>query len=260
MKTFKSIFIVILALSMALVSSWGISGGGYTPVIPAIPGSYLNSTDNTLTTDYMVPNQAMIRAYIAAHGGGGGGGVTLQGTTPGTADTGNLNISGTAIAGYFSGNGSLLTNLPPGLPSGGTVGQLVINTGSGTGSWQITAVAAGQPLLSGGVTTAPAYAGYTLSGTAGQTYTFPSTSKTLLATDGNAASSTYASGVTVANSTNASSYLGFFDAATGNITPKTNSAFTINASTGAHLVKSVIHSFYLFPDGALAASAPAAAP
>jgi hypothetical protein len=44
-------------------------------------------------------------------------------------------------------------------------------------------VAAGQPLLSGGVATAPAYAGYTLSGTAAQTYTFPSTSATLARTD-----------------------------------------------------------------------------
>ena len=44
-------------------------------------------------------------------------------------------------------------------------------------------VAAGQPLLSGGVATAPAYAGFTLSGTAAQTYTFPSTSATLARTD-----------------------------------------------------------------------------
>lgn len=44
-------------------------------------------------------------------------------------------------------------------------------------------VAAGQPLLSGGVATAPAYAGYTLSGTAAQTYTFPTTSATLARTD-----------------------------------------------------------------------------
>src|SRR5574343_159956 len=48
---------------------------------------------------------------------------------------------------------------------------------------RLAAVAAGQPLLSGGVTTAPAYAGYTFSGTAGQTYTFPSSSKTLMAID-----------------------------------------------------------------------------
>jgi len=48
---------------------------------------------------------------------------------------------------------------------------------------RIAAVAAGQPLLSGGLGTVPAYAGYYLSGTAGQTYTYPTTSKTLLAND-----------------------------------------------------------------------------
>ncbi|MEQ1934034.1 MAG: hypothetical protein ABL962_09165, partial [Fimbriimonadaceae bacterium] len=37
--------------------------------------------------------------------------VDLQATTPGAAQPGHLNISGTAIAGAFSGNGSLLSNL-----------------------------------------------------------------------------------------------------------------------------------------------------
>lgn len=45
-------------------------------------------------------------------------------------------------------------------------------------------VAAGQPLLSGGVATAPAYAGYTFAGTAAATYTFPAATKTLAANDG----------------------------------------------------------------------------
>lgn len=45
-------------------------------------------------------------------------------------------------------------------------------------------VAAGQPLLSGGLTTAPAYAGYTFAGTAAATYTFPTATKTLAANDG----------------------------------------------------------------------------
>lgn len=48
---------------------------------------------------------------------------------------------------------------------------------------KLAGVAAGQPLLSGGVATAPAYAGYTFSGTAGQTYTFPTTTATLARTD-----------------------------------------------------------------------------
>lgn len=37
--------------------------------------------------------------------------VNLQATTPGTAQTGHSNITGTSKAGFFSGNGSLLTNL-----------------------------------------------------------------------------------------------------------------------------------------------------
>jgi hypothetical protein len=45
---------------------------------------------------------------------------------------------------------------------------------------RIAAVAAGQPVLSGGAATAPAYAGYTFSGTAAQTYTFPSVTSTLV--------------------------------------------------------------------------------
>ena len=61
-------------------------------------------------------------------------------------------------------------------------------------------------------------------------YTNPST---FLPSGGNAASATYASGVTTANSINATSYLGFVESATGNLGLKTNSAFTINASTGA---------------------------
>jgi hypothetical protein len=50
---------------------------------------------------------------INASGGGGVGSyVNLQSTTPGTQQTGNLNISGTAIAGTFSGSGANLTNIP----------------------------------------------------------------------------------------------------------------------------------------------------
>lgn len=37
--------------------------------------------------------------------------VNLQATAPGTAQTGHSNITGTSKAGFFSGNGSLLTNL-----------------------------------------------------------------------------------------------------------------------------------------------------
>ena len=63
-----------------------------------------------------------------------------------------------------------------------TVGDLFYASSS-TAVTRLADVVAGQPLLSGGTTTAPAYAGYTFSGTGGKTYTFPADSKTLAPTD-----------------------------------------------------------------------------
>jgi len=61
------------------------------------------------------------------------------------------------------------------------VGDMIYG-GTGGTPMALADVAAGQPLLSGGITTAPAYAGYTFAGTAAQTYTFPAVSGTLVAT------------------------------------------------------------------------------
>lgn len=58
------------------------------------------------------------------------------------------------------------------------VGDLLYASGA-TALSKLAAVAAGQPLISKGVVTAPDYAGYTFSGTAAQTYTFPTTTSTL---------------------------------------------------------------------------------
>lgn len=69
------------------------------------------------------------------------------------------------------------------------VGDLVIGSTGGAPT-AYADVAAGQPFVSGGVAAAPKYAGWTLSGTAAQTYTFPTTSKTLMATDYSNAGST----------------------------------------------------------------------
>ena len=55
---------------------------------------------------------------------------------------------------------------------------------TGSSLTRIPDVAIGQPLLSQGVGVVPGYAGYTLSGTASQIYTFPTTTKTLAANDG----------------------------------------------------------------------------
>ncbi len=62
------------------------------------------------------------------------------------------------------------------------IGDLAYAT-STTAYGRLADVAAGQPLLSGGTSTAPAYAGYTFSGTSAKTYTFPTTTATLARTD-----------------------------------------------------------------------------
>ena len=54
---------------------------------------------------------------------------------------------------------------------------------STTAYGRLADVAAGSPLISGGVGSAPAYASYLFSGTSGQTYTFPTTTATLARTD-----------------------------------------------------------------------------
>jgi hypothetical protein len=74
----------------------------------------------------------------------------------------------------------------PSTASEPSVGSMIVvssfSSHSGVFSW-LADVAAGQPLLSGGTTTIPAYAGYTFSGTSGKTYTFPSDTATLCGTD-----------------------------------------------------------------------------
>lgn len=92
-----------------------------------------------------------------------------------TNQGGNDGIISWGAAATLSIGGSI------GLPVAGAIGDLLYGT-STTAFGRLADVAAGQPLLSGGVTTAPAYAGYTFSGTAAQTYTFPSTSGTLAKT------------------------------------------------------------------------------
>ena len=68
--------------------------------------------------------------------------VQLQGVTPGTAQTGNINITGTIIAGGFSGSGSGLTNLSATNLSSGTIASARI-TGSYTGITGTGALSAG---------------------------------------------------------------------------------------------------------------------
>lgn len=102
-----------------------------------------------------------------------------QGTEEFSIDkSGNVNIP--------SGSNFMINNIPIG---GGmtnpmtTAGDIIIGGASGTPT-RLADVAAGSPFISGGVGVAPAYASYVFSATASQTYTFPSSSKTLAANDG----------------------------------------------------------------------------
>ena len=68
--------------------------------------------------------------------------VLLQASSPGTAQTGNINISGTVIAGGFSGSGSGMTNLSANNLASGTVASARIS-GSYAGITGTGALAAG---------------------------------------------------------------------------------------------------------------------
>lgn len=73
------------------------------------------------------------------YGASAGTSVLLQGTSPGTPQTGNLNITGTAIATKFqtqdnaSGSSQSLT-IKSGNATGGNSGNLIIDTGTATGT------------------------------------------------------------------------------------------------------------------------------
>ncbi len=70
-------------------------------------------------------------ANVMASGGGGGGSfVTLQGSTPGTVDMGNLNISGTAVFGTAATTGDLTATGQTILGSGSDQTQVIIQANS----------------------------------------------------------------------------------------------------------------------------------
>ena len=62
--------------------------------------------------------------------GTGGSFVQLQGTTPGIAQSGNLNITGTAIAAFLQGDGSSITNINGGNIQGATVANAALTNSS----------------------------------------------------------------------------------------------------------------------------------
>jgi hypothetical protein len=174
-------------------------------------GALVPATDNA----YALGNSAGSQRWSDIFLGDGsvinfnGGDVTLtHGSNVLTLGGGNLALGSNSITGTGSlgatGAGKLTkiwtvdlesTNVPTigGLAANATgglvinpmtaVGDIIIGAGSGASTGKLVGVAAGQPLLSGGIGTAPAYAGYTFSGTGAATYTFPGATASLAKVD-----------------------------------------------------------------------------
>lgn len=170
--------------------------------VPATDNAYAlgDSTGSQRWSDLFLGEEAVINFYggditlthssnVLTLGGGnlalGANSLTLTGSVGATGagkatklwavdieSTNAPSVNGTAA----NATGGLITNPMT------AAGDLITGGASGVATGKIAAVTAGQPLLSGGVATASAYAGYTFSGTAAQTYTFPGASATLAAT------------------------------------------------------------------------------
>ncbi len=140
---------------------------------------------------------ASVNAYPSS-GGSGTAGVILKGdiwtiSVAGTLPTAQAVEVGDTVRALVDTPGNAQADwaiqqnnltLPLSAANGGTgqssyaVGDLLVASGA-TALSKLADVAAGQPLLSGGVGAAPGYAGYTFAGTAAKTYTFPIIDDTL---------------------------------------------------------------------------------
>jgi hypothetical protein len=98
------------------------SNGGFTTSL-----AFATPTANTTIT---VPDIGGTICTTSGNCGSGGAAVELQPTSPGIAQTGNINISGTVVAGAFSGDGSNLIDLNA---ANITTGALAVSNG-GTGA------------------------------------------------------------------------------------------------------------------------------
>jgi fibronectin-binding autotransporter adhesin len=92
--------------------------------------SQLTFATPTANTTLVIPNVSGTICTSSGNCTGSGTGVELQPTSPGIAQTGNINISGTVIAGAFNGDGSNLINLNA---TNITTGTLAVTNG-GTGA------------------------------------------------------------------------------------------------------------------------------
>ena len=129
--------------------------------------------------------------------------------------------------------------------SGGiATGQLIYGSATDTFS-ALSDVAAGSPLISGGVGIAPAYAAYLFSGTSAQTYTFPTTSKTVAANDGsNLTIASQAIG-DVLTATSTTAYGRLADVASGS--PLISGGVGIAPAYAAYLFSGTSAQTYTFP-------------
>ena len=96
------------------------NSGGFTTTL-AFAAPTANST-------IIVPDIGGTICTTSGNCGGGGASVSLQPTSPGAVQTGNANLSGTIIAGAFSGDGSGLTNLNASNINAGTLADARLST------------------------------------------------------------------------------------------------------------------------------------
>jgi hypothetical protein len=182
--------------SAALTASQLIVGGGAgaAPATLAAGSQYAVLRMGAATPAYGsidLSQSAAVTGLLAGTNGGTGVNNSTRTLTYG----GNVTFSG-AYNMQFTVPGAYTYTLPSAtstlMATTGSPAAMVIASqatgdllyASSASAWaRLADVAAGQPLLSGGVTTAPAYAGYTFSGTAAQTYTFPSATATLYGTN-----------------------------------------------------------------------------
>lgn len=157
----------VTAVSIATANGVsGSSSGGTTPALTITLGAITPTSVNGLTITANGTNTLNITA-----------GKTL-------AVTNTITLSGTdsTIMTFPTTSKTLAANDGSNMTLASQATGDIILAASASTLGILADVAVGQPLLSGGVGVAPAYAGYTFSGTAAQTYTFPATTGTLAKT------------------------------------------------------------------------------